>query len=222
MAGYKIISYDRVSSTQQIAHDLISSGRATDKTVVVANSQTAGRGRYSHRWKSPRGNLYASFIFESNNCDPRMSYAVAVAAAETIAAFGAPAQIKWPNDILIDGRKICGILIEFVGNFVIVGIGINVASAPNVETYATECLASFGAPDKGVVLRRLMQNLDSIRGCDFDVVRARWMELAAGIRRPVTWRGRKMELVGIDARGALILYDGTEKCAVFGDEISLV
>ena len=134
---YKLLSFDKITSTQDFAHDLIARGTATNKTVIMALAQSAGRGRYRRTWVSHHGNLYVSFIYKLDERDPRLSYAVAVAIAETLISFGMNPQIKWPNDVLIDGKKISGVLIEYSQNFVIVGIGINVKTCPTVKAYNT-------------------------------------------------------------------------------------
>ena len=143
MGAYKLISLDKIPSTQDVAHDLIAAGRAKDKTVITATVQTAGRGRYRRTWVSRAGNLYASFLYKIRKPNPELSYAVAVAVAETLIHFGVPTQIKWPNDVLVDGKKISGILIEYSNNFVIIGIGINVAHAPRLPGYPTAKINDF-------------------------------------------------------------------------------
>ena len=113
LANYKLISLEKIPSTQDYALDLIARGRASDHTAVLAMAQSSGRGRFRRTWVSHHGNLYVSFIFSvPEERDPRLSYAVAVAIAETVASFGIHPTIKWPNDILVDGKKIAGTLIE--------------------------------------------------------------------------------------------------------------
>ena len=134
LASYKLLSFDKIPSTQDYALELIASGRATDHTAVLAAAQSAGRGRMRRTWVSHHGNVYISFIYASPERDARLSYAVAVAIAETIASFGIHPTIKWPNDIVLNKKKICGILTEMslMGteiDYVIVGIGINVINA---------------------------------------------------------------------------------------------
>lgn len=182
-----------------MALDMVATARASDHTVITAEVQTAGRGRYKRTWISPRGNLYASFIYSTDDeRDPRLSYVVAVAVAETLSAFGITPQIKWPNDILIDDKKVCGILIEYAGNFVIVGIGINLKSNPSIENYKTTCVDKYASVAKTDILNRLMNNLERWRRAKFVDVRARWMELAAGLNSVVKYRGDTVELIGIN------------------------
>lgn len=221
LAGYKLISFDKIPSTQTYALDMVAHGTARDHTVILAEAQSAGRGRYRRTWVSHHGNLYASFIFAADERDPRLSYVVAVAVAETMIAFGINPTIKWPNDILIDGAKVAGILIEYAGAFVIVGIGVNIKTNPTVAEYKTTKLEKYSNVSRDEFLNKLMKNLDKWRRTDFVNVRARWMELAAGLHRVVKYRGGDVELIGINENGALILRHDTKYFLAYGDEISM-
>ncbi|MDO5012233.1 MAG: biotin--[acetyl-CoA-carboxylase] ligase [Pseudomonadota bacterium] len=221
LAGYKLISFDKIPSTQTYALDMVASGTARDHTIVMAEAQSAGRGRYRRTWVSHHGNLYASFIFSAPERDPRLSYMVAVAIAETILSFGITPAIKWPNDILIDGKKVCGVLIEYAGAFVIVGIGINIKSNPTVAENVTTKLENYADVQKGELLNRLMRNLDKWMNTDFATVRARWMELATALRKIVKYRDQDVELIEINENGALVLRRGSEYLLAYGDEISM-
>lgn len=221
MAGYKLISFDKIPSTQTYALDMVAQGTARDHTVILAEAQSAGRGRYRRTWVSHHGNLYASFIFATDERDPRLSYVVAVTVAETMIAFGINPTIKWPNDILIDGAKVAGILIEYAGAFVIVGIGVNIKTNPTVAEYKTTKLENYSNVSRDEFLNKLMKNLDKWRRTDFVNVRARWMELAAGLHRVVKYRGGDVELIGINENGALILRHDTKYFLAYGDEISM-
>lgn len=221
LANYKLISFDKIPSTQDYAHELVASGRATDYTAILAAAQSAGRGRYKRTWVSHHGNVYVSFIFKSPERDARLSYAVAVAVAETVASFGVHPTIKWPNDILIDGKKVAGILIEYSADFVIVGIGINVNSNPTVDRYKTTKLDNYSEIPMNELLNRLMRNIDKWRKTDFRSVRNRWTELAACINKPVKYRGEIAQLVGINENGALVLRSGSQYLLVYGDEITM-
>lgn len=221
LAGYKLISFDKIPSTQTYALDMVASGTARDHTIVMAEAQSAGRGRYRRTWVSHHGNFYASFIFSVPERDSRLSYMVAVAIAETIMSFGIIPTIKWPNDILIDGKKVCGVLIEYAGAFVIVGIGINIKSNPTVAENITTKLENYADVPKAELLNRLMRNLDKWMKTDFAIVRARWMELAIALRKIVKYRGQDVELIEINENGALVLRRGSEYMLAYGDEISM-
>ena len=219
--AYKLISFDKIPSTQDYAHDLIAHGEATNKTVITALAQSAGRGRYKRTWVSHHGNLYASFIYRVGERDPKLSYAIAVAIAETMINFGINPQIKWPNDILIDGKKISGVLIEYAQNFVIVGIGINIATCPTVKEYKTTKMNDYIKTSVNEVLSVLMKKIDRWRGADFSIVRERWMELAAGLNKTIIFHGKPAELIGLNEDGALVLRCDSRYILTYGDEISI-
>lgn len=221
LASYKVISFDKIPSTQTYALNLVGVGRATDHTAIVAEAQSAGRGRYRRTWVSHHGNLYVSFIFDCDERDPRLSYVVAVAIVETMLAYGVRATIKWPNDILVDGKKICGVLIEYAGPFVIVGIGVNIKTNPTVEKYETTKLDNYTTVQKSDFLGCLMKNLDTWRNADFLDVRARWTEFAMALNKSVKYRGEQYELIGINEDGVLMLRHDDRYTLVYGDEISM-
>ena len=219
--AYKLISFDKIPSTQDYAHDLIADGTATDKTVVTALAQSAGRGRYKRTWVSHHGNLYVSFIYKIVERDPRLSYAVAVAIVETLNSFGLDPQIKWPNDVLIDGKKISGVLIEYARNFVIIGIGINIKTCPTVKEYKTTKMDDYTDVSVEEVLGVLMKKLDKWRNASFSAVRERWMNLAMCINKIIKYQGKNAELIGLNEDGALILRFDTKYVLTYGDEISI-
>lgn len=219
MALYKVFSYDKIPSTQNTAIDLIAEHRAGDRSVVTALAQSAGRGRFRRKWVSHHGNLYASFIYSCPERDARISYAVAIAVSETLFSFGLVPTIKWPNDILIDNKKISGILIEYYGRFVIIGIGINIATNPTVAEYKTTKINDYTMANISDVLSQLMKNMDKLINTDFGIVRERWMSMASGLNTTVKYRGATAELIGINENGALVLRCGTRYVLAYGDEI---
>ena len=221
LANYKLISFDKIPSTQDHAHELIAQGGASDHTAIWALAQSAGRGRFRRPWVSHHGNLYVSFIFDCPERDARLSYSVAVAIAETIASFGIHPTIKWPNDILVDGNKISGCLIEYSGRYAIVGIGINVMSNPTVDKYKTTKMDNYSDVPLEILLKRLMRNLDKWMSADFRYVRERWLDLAACLNCPVKYQGQMATLVGINENGALVLRRDSRYILVYGDEISV-
>lgn len=117
------IELPQVDSTNRMALDAERPG-----LLVIAREQTAGRGRRQRRWFSPPGeNIYLSLTVEG--VDPRLTLVAGVAVHTALAGLAAPTavMIKWPNDILIDGKKVCGILCEARGGFTAIGIGVNVS-----------------------------------------------------------------------------------------------
>jgi len=135
LIGKAIISYKKVDSTNDSAYALAEKGIA-EGTVVVAEEQTKGKGRHGRKWESPpKSGVYMSCVIRPEmapNEIAKITLLAAVAVAKAIRRFtGLEAMIKWPNDILINGRKICGILTEMKAeqdfiDFIILGIGVNI------------------------------------------------------------------------------------------------
>lgn len=194
---------DSVTSTQDVARDLAVGD------AVIANNQTAGRGRLNHRWDAPPGTaLLASFVLEPN---PLLSLALGVAAAE---ACGAGVRLKWPNDLLMNGRKVGGILVEVAPSKAIAGIGINL-------TWSPEGAAKLLQP-RDELFSRLQEAIGKWTAASPHDVLARWRELSdtLGRRVKVELPDRVIEGVAtdIDEHGALLV-DGFLVAA--GDVIHL-
>lgn len=162
----KVIHLDSVASTQDVARDM------PIGSVVIADHQTAGRGRLEHRWEAPPGTaLLVSFVLTPN---PLLSLAAGVAAAD---ACGHGVRLKWPNDILLAGRKVGGILVEATPYKAVCGIGINLTSAP-------EGAAMLNQPaDK--VTKRLLPAMTTWCSAPPEDVLVRWRELSDTLGRRV-------------------------------------
>jgi BirA family biotin operon repressor/biotin-[acetyl-CoA-carboxylase] ligase len=227
--GYRLLCYDAVDSSNDEAKRLARNG-AVEGTVVWAREQTAGRGRRGRLWVSPPGNLYASLILrplESPARAAQLGFATALALGEALGAL-LPAAVdlrcKWPNDVLVNGRKLAGILLESetagagVLDFLVIGVGVNLASSPpEVEFPATSVAAEGVAiPAPGEVLAGFIHRFDRWlrrwRAQGFAAVRAAWLQRAMPLGGDMvvrldgaTLRGRFRD---IDADGALMLDDG--------------
>ncbi|HTL13125.1 MAG TPA: biotin--[acetyl-CoA-carboxylase] ligase [Bdellovibrionota bacterium] len=145
---------DECTSTNDVAKSLAASG-APHGTWVAARRQTEGRGRASREWKSAEGNLHLSVVVRPSHPElwtwVPLSAAVAVArVAEAVTpTLAGSLRIKWPNDLLVGGKKLGGILCEGAGSgrdgYLIVGMGVNVAYAPQVPDRPTVCLSELGS-----------------------------------------------------------------------------
>jgi BirA family biotin operon repressor/biotin-[acetyl-CoA-carboxylase] ligase len=130
--GRKVIYYPTLNSTMNTARQAARKG-AIAGTVIIAGEQTAGKGRLKRAWLSPHGNIAMSIVLYPDIASlPYLIMIASLAVSSSIEKVaGLKTQIKWPNDILIDGKKVCGILIEneLIGDriaYTIIGIGINV------------------------------------------------------------------------------------------------
>jgi len=131
--GYKIYHYDNVSSTNDVAKE-IAKKDDKEKIVVLAETQTSGKGRLGRSWISPKGGLWFSIVMRPQISPKealKLTFTTSSAVAKTIQQmFGLKTEVKWPNDVLVKGRKICGILTEAstresMVEFVVIGVGIN-------------------------------------------------------------------------------------------------
>lgn len=131
----KIIKYKKIGSTNDEAKRLIRAGE-DEGTVVVAEEQTKGRGKPGSRWFSPKGNIYLSVIVKPYKNPKKLApitlMTALAARAMIIKVTNLPCVIKWPNDLLVHGKKVGGILCErLTSGHIIIGIGINVKTTPN-------------------------------------------------------------------------------------------
>jgi BirA family biotin operon repressor/biotin-[acetyl-CoA-carboxylase] ligase len=186
----RIIHLESAASTQDIARDL------PIGTIVIADHQTAGRGRLEHRWEAPPGTaLLASFVLSPN---PLLSLAAGVAAAE---ACGQGVRLKWPTDLLLGGRKVGGILVEATGTKAVCGIGINLTWAPDGG-------AQLNQP-RDWLLERLRIAIERWGSAPAKDVLLRWRDLSDTIGRKVSVQlpDRAFEGVAqdINERGELIV-----------------
>ncbi len=203
MDAPRTVRVESVPSTQALARDL------PIGSIVVAEHQSAGRGRLDRRWEAPPGTaLLASFVVAMH---PLLSLAAGVAAAE---ACGESVRLKWPNDLMVDGRKAGGILVEVASGKAIVGIGINLTAAPPGA-------ATIDA-GRDELLERLRESLARWASAPPEQILQRWRELSATLGRHVRVElpGRVLEGMAedVDAGGALIV-DGVPVSA--GDVIHL-
>ena len=128
MPRFKFYFYDRVDSTNAKARELAESGKFN--SVAAALSQTKGRGRFNRKWDSGLGGLYMTIVLEEKpEIVKYLTFIAALSVRKAIKNLGIDPRLKWPNDVLVDGRKICGILTETYSgkeNFALIGIGLNV------------------------------------------------------------------------------------------------
>jgi BirA family biotin operon repressor/biotin-[acetyl-CoA-carboxylase] ligase len=167
--GRHVICFDEVDSTNDVAFDGARQG-GSDGLAVLADSQRRGRGRLGRSWHSPPGgNVLMSVLLTADRSPPPAHEALTVAAglavAEALDAAGADSRLKWPNDVLVDGAKVAGVMVELRGPSAVVGCGVNVNAAPPPEEvdFPATCLADvLGHPLERVeVARTLLRRLDA-------------------------------------------------------------
>jgi BirA family biotin operon repressor/biotin-[acetyl-CoA-carboxylase] ligase len=239
--GYHLVELGEVVSSNDEAKRLAEAG-APDGTLVWALSQTAGRGRRGRQWLSEPGNLFLSLVVRPD-CPPyqavQLTFVAALAVRDMLCGFlgdDAPIACKWPNDVLVDGRKISGILLESAtvgsGNieWLVLGVGVNLRGYPIVAAkHPATALIDEGAGEvlPAAALERFAEAFSRRRAAwrdgGFDAVRDSWLEHAYGIGRAAEVRLESGihsgVFTGIDEGGALCLRgrDGTERHFSAGD-----
>jgi BirA family transcriptional regulator, biotin operon repressor / biotin---[acetyl-CoA-carboxylase] ligase len=235
-AGYRLLSLKATSSTND---DALQAARSGDpgQLWITSAEQLAGRGRHGRNWSSPPGNLYASLLL-IDPCDtpsaPQLGFVAGLAlheAVEAVTGVGAPRlSLKWPNDLLLDGAKLSGLLLE--GHrlqpdgplAIVIGFGVNVAFAPTGTPYPATALQAVKAGlDREEVFRALSSAFARtfsawrmsarMNASDpFGAIRRLWLERAAGVGQEVTLRlpsGEKKGIFeGLDRFGRLQLKSG--------------
>ncbi|MFH1779151.1 MAG: biotin--[acetyl-CoA-carboxylase] ligase [Candidatus Omnitrophota bacterium] len=240
--GKKIYSYETTDSTMDIAHRLAQTG-SPEGTAVFSEGQSKGRGRLGREWLSPKGKgIYLSLILRPKILPteaPKVTLMSAVAVAKAIRKVtGLPALIRWPNDILIEGRKVCGILTEMSAEvntikYLILGIGINVnTSKEALPKGAASLKCELGDAVSRVelakeLLRQIEEQYFLLREEGFGEIVSEWRNLSSmlGNRVRIVCQDKRLEgyAVDLDLSGALVIrHDSgfTEK--VFAGDVILV
>lgn len=229
---FNVLHYDTIGSTNDEIRRLAERG-AEHGTVVHADQQTAGRGRLSRAWHSPAGNLYMSALLRLDLPPVRLaelSFVAAIAVAETVAGLlpkGDGIVVKWPNDVLVHGGKIAGILIETMDGVTILGIGLNILLAPNSAGYKTTTIASLGGiatvdGARDLLLQALERLITLWLDQGFAPIRQAWLERTYPVGTPLRVNAGNHVIEGafvdLDLDGALLLdIDGTRRRVVVGD-----
>jgi BirA family biotin operon repressor/biotin-[acetyl-CoA-carboxylase] ligase len=233
IAGYGLKEFTELDSTNAEARRLAEAGEHGPLWIAAAR-QSAGRGRQGRGWQSDEGNLFATLLIRPARPKPewaQLSFAAAVAVADMAAHFAPSAAIavKWPNDVLLEGRKVAGILLETAGEALAVGIGVNLKSHPEGTEFPAISLAALGAmpPSPGQALGRLAPGFagwyDSWEKSGFGPIRDAWLARAAGLGSRIRARlpgvERQGVFEGIDAEGALLLNEGNQTRAITAGEV---
>jgi BirA family transcriptional regulator, biotin operon repressor / biotin---[acetyl-CoA-carboxylase] ligase len=231
---FHVQHHERIGSTNDEARQLAASG-APHGTVVHADEQVAGRGRFGRTWFSPPGNLYLSVVLRldllpANSSE--LSFLAALTVADAVDAL-LPKQIKstlkWPNDVLVNDGKIAGILVETVDGAQIIGIGLNVLEAPRNAPYKTSTLVGAGGiatvdGARDILLDSLAKHLAAWAEHGFDPIREAWLARAHPIGTPLraSVGGRSEEglFAGLDVDGAMLLDTPDGRKRIVAAEVS--
>ena len=234
------LRHRRMAAVGSTNAEALSAARAGEHEPlwVSAERQTAGRGRRGKSWASPPGNLYASLLLVEPCAPllaPQLSFVAGLAAHDAVADcapdLASALRLKWPNDVLLNGKKLAGLLIESESRpfAVAIGIGVNCISHPDDTAYPATDLKSEGV---AVAWDDLMSALAAAMnrrveqwcaGAGFATIRADWLTRAAGLGAPIKVRLPERQLdgifEGIDERGQLLLATGTSTQIIAAGEV---
>ncbi len=238
LIGCRVVHFEATTSTNTVARQLAEEG-ADEGTVVVTETQTSGKGRLGRQWVTQPGGAWLSVVLKPG-IDPAHAASItllaAVSVAKALRQWGVEAVIKWPNDVLVNGKKICGILTEMSAetdavNFIVLGIGVNLNNDVPLET-ATTLKAELGHRiDRVKFAQSLLESLEedylTFKEQGFTPILWSWRRYSDTLGRPVevTYQGEIIKGVAQDIAddGALIVKtkDGTVRKIVSGDCIHL-
>jgi BirA family transcriptional regulator, biotin operon repressor / biotin---[acetyl-CoA-carboxylase] ligase len=240
---FRIFALQTIDSTSEEAKRLSCAG-AAEGTLVWAARQTSGHGRFGRIWVSPPGNLYFTLLLRPRRPareTMQLTFVAALAVVDAISEAlppdaGGAVTCKWPNDVLISGRKVAGILLESstdgAGDVdsLVIGIGVNVESHPPPEElrYPATSLRAEGAPEEttGSLLERFCRSFlaryEEWRRRGFSPARKAWLARAEGLHRRIEVRLEGTTAAGIfadlDPTGALVLrQEGGQRLILAGD-----
>jgi BirA family biotin operon repressor/biotin-[acetyl-CoA-carboxylase] ligase len=237
---FRLECHEVLESTSTLLKQRAEAG-AAEGHAIQALRQSAGRGRQGRGWDSPAGNLYISVLLRPAvplREAPEWSFVAAVALAETLKPLlpkAARPMLKWPNDLLLDGAKAAGILVEtgvassHTLDWICIGIGVNIATKPSLPDRATACLAEYlpDPPAPEILAARLLQNLahwhDLRLAQGFAHIRDAWLRHAPAMGAPVSVKrdGALMEgnFAGLSSEGGLLLAKGREVQLILAGEV---
>jgi len=234
MIGRPLVRFDTVTSTQDIAFRLASLG-ATEGTTILARYQSGGRGRVGRRWITEPGDALLFSIILRPTVPPGCLSSLSILVADAIASslyslHGLSAAIKWPNDVLLGGRKLSGVLIQVRGDVAVMGVGINLSGRPGaLPDGATSIREHAGAAHDGEEL--LADILTGIDGRYRSVVAGEGGSLIAAVNDRLWLRGSRVSiddggrivsgtLRGLREDGALLLDTENGTCAIVSGELA--
>ena len=216
--GVRLVRFDTLDSTNEEARRLVATGE-TGPLWIVTREQSKGRGRRGNLWVSQEGNLFTTLLMTVPPVSAaQLGFVASLAAADVVASITTESRVglKWPNDVLLDGRKVAGILLEGLGRDALaIGIGINLVHHPDgTETPAISVKAATGATlaaDDALALLagRFAAWYAVWKGQGFAGLKPYWLKRASGLGRPVRARLAHSEIEGVfedlDQDGALLL-----------------
>lgn len=229
---WQVFCFNEVSSTNDVALEY-SHGEKGQKIAVRALSQTAGRGRRGRSWQSLQGNLFVSLLLEFDiRYLGRLVVTASLSLYEVIKELQNKASVclKWPNDVLLNNAKVSGMLLEKgEGDYVVVGVGVNIAQSPESANmlYPTTSLAEAGIQVSAEeFLERYLQKFDENMQRNFSEMRQKWQQNAIGLNKEILIKQNDHEekgfFRGLDDNANLLLETASGLKKIMAGDVFLV
>lgn len=229
MIGENIKRFDDLDSTNNFVKRNVSN--LEHGTIIVSKTQSEGRGRRDNKWMSKEGNLYFSFVLKKDierQCIFRYIVEVSIGIINTLKELNIDSLIKYPNDCLIHGKKVSGILLESSGSknldYIVIGIGINVnqVSFDELTNKATslkkETNNNYNVDD---VLKSFIRNYNLVTEIHFDKLFDLYLKYSLVIGKSITYQDEEYTIRSIERDGTIVIKNGTGEKRVAYSEISL-
>lgn len=231
---HDVYYFSEVPSTQSVAQDLAE--REVEEAIVLAEVQKKGRGRRDRAWESSEGGLWFTMILRPEEHPSEVSFlniVAGVAVAKAIEEFiDIDPSLEWPNDILVNNKKVCGILSEMKGeldrvDYVLLGVGLNSNNRVNVDGSISLSEIESKKINRALILKLILNYFDELRNKDNSEIVKEWVKRSSTIGRKVkvemsdeTFDG---EAIGLDENGALVVKkeDGKKEKVLSGDVVHL-
>lgn len=230
---WKIICFDEVTSTNDIAAEYAQTMNG-EKLVIKAKKQTSGRGRRGRSWLSFDGNLFFSLLLEYNEQNPGMLVIISsLSLWQSIKTLAPSANVwlKWPNDVLLNDKKVSGILLEKADEkYMVVGIGVNIVQSPQSEDMLYPCTSlkesgiNTSADDfLEIYLKQFDNNLNLLHNSGFEPIQQQWIANAKGVGTEIAVQQHNAKICGIfkgiDENADLILQENTKLHKILAGDV---
>lgn len=213
LLGREILHFKECDSTNRVAKELPDS----HGTLVIADRQTAGRGRLGREWESNKGGIYMSVVLPEKNTPAVITLVCAIAVRRALGT----GEIKWPNDIVINGKKVCGILCERTENAIVCGIGININNKVSDNIPAT----AITGVNPSKLVADILNELETLLEYDFKTLKEEYESYCVNINRTVEaiYESRTVKGVakGITETGELIIDTPDGEICINAGEVSI-
>jgi len=233
---WNIYHFSKIGSTNDSAKSHSMTAHE-EKFGIISDIQISGKGRRGREWASPEGNLYSSLGFSLDYMDfnniGEVAFIVSLAVRDTILELAPKLEdnlkLKWPNDVLINGKKISGILLEKTDDYLIVGVGVNIVELPNINNilYQATSLKNEGFEISRddflqTYVRKFDYWLQTRKDNSFKLIRDNWLKSAKGINTEIKvnypTKSISGKFIGLDENGGLLLEaDGKTQTIYAGD-----